>query len=115
MVIGIDEEGGDVTRLDAGRGSEVPGNHALGAADDLDLTRSVAASIGARLAKCGISLNLAPSADLVLTLDDPIIGVRAFGSDPVLAARHVAAWVEGSAGRRRCRLRQALPGPRSVH
>ncbi|MDX8051281.1 glycoside hydrolase family 3 N-terminal domain-containing protein [Lentzea sp. BCCO 10_0798] len=95
VVIGIDEEGGDVTRLDAGRGSEVPGNHALGAADDLDLTRSVAASIGARLAKCGISLNLAPSADLVLTLDDPIIGVRAFGSDPVLAARHVAAWVEG--------------------
>ena len=42
VVIGIDEEGGDVTRLDAGRGSEVPGNHALGAADDLDLTRSVA-------------------------------------------------------------------------
>lgn len=95
VVIGIDEEGGDVTRLDAGRGSEVPGNHALGAVDDLDLTRSVAASIGARLARCGISLNLAPSADLVLTLDDPIIGVRAFGSDPVLAARHVAAWVEG--------------------
>jgi len=95
VVIGIDEEGGDVTRLDAGRGSEVPGNHALGAADDVDLTRAVAASIGARLAACGISLNLAPSADLVLTPDDPIIGVRAFGSDPVRAAAHVAAFVEG--------------------
>ncbi|GLZ32813.1 beta-N-acetylhexosaminidase [Lentzea sp. NBRC 105346] len=95
VVIGIDEEGGDVTRLDAGRGSEVPGNHALGAANDLDLTREVAASIGARLAACGISLNLAPSADLVLTLEDPIIGVRSFGSDPSSAARHVAAFVEG--------------------
>jgi beta-N-acetylhexosaminidase len=95
VVIGIDEEGGDVTRLDAGHGSEVPGNHALGAADDVGLTRAVAASIGARLAACGVSLNLAPSADLVLTLDDPVIGVRSFGSDPVAAGSHVAAFVEG--------------------
>jgi beta-N-acetylhexosaminidase len=95
VVIGIDEEGGDVTRLDAGHGSEVPGNHALGAAGDLELTRSVAASIGSRLAACGVSLNLAPSADLVLTLDDPVIGVRSFGSDPVAAGAHVAAFVEG--------------------
>jgi len=95
VVIGIDEEGGDVTRLDAGKGSEVPGNHALGATGDVDLTRRVAASIGARLAACGVSLNLAPSADLVLTLDDPIIGVRAFGSDPVVSGEHVAAFVQG--------------------
>ncbi|MBB5956608.1 beta-N-acetylhexosaminidase [Saccharothrix tamanrassetensis] len=95
VVIGIDEEGGDVTRLDYGRGSEVPGNHALGAAGDLELTREVAASLGARLAACGVSLNLAPSADLVLTLDDPVIGVRSFGSDPVAAGRHVAAFVDG--------------------
>ncbi|WP_447005351.1 glycoside hydrolase family 3 protein [Saccharothrix isguenensis] len=95
VVIGIDEEGGDVTRLDAGHGSEVPGNHALGAAGDLGLTRAVAASIGSRLAACGVSLNLAPSADLVLTLDDPVIGVRSFGSDPVVAGAHVAAFVEG--------------------
>ncbi|MFE2750940.1 glycoside hydrolase family 3 protein [Actinosynnema sp. NPDC059335] len=95
VVIGIDEEGGDVTRLDAGRGSEVPGNHALGAADDVGLTRAVAASMAARLAACGVSLNLAPSADLVLTLEDPVIGVRSFGSDPVAAGAHVAAFVEG--------------------
>ncbi|KOX31737.1 beta-N-acetylhexosaminidase [Saccharothrix sp. NRRL B-16348] len=95
VVIGIDEEGGDVTRLDAGRGSEVPGNHALGAADDVGLTRAVAASIGARLAACGVSLNLAPSADLVLTLEDPVIGVRSFGSDPEAAGAHVAAFVAG--------------------
>jgi beta-N-acetylhexosaminidase len=94
-VIGIDEEGGDVTRLDAGRGSEVPGNHALGTAGDVDLTRSVAASMGARLAACGVSLNLAPSADLTLTPDDPVIGVRAFGSDPHAAGQHVAAFVDG--------------------
>ncbi|HEX5401864.1 MAG TPA: glycoside hydrolase family 3 N-terminal domain-containing protein [Pseudonocardiaceae bacterium] len=95
VTIGIDEEGGDVTRLDAGRGSILPGNHALGAADDVSLTTSVAAALGARLAACGVTVDLAPSADLSLHLDDPIIGVRAFSGDPVVAARHVAAFVSG--------------------
>lgn len=95
VTIGIDEEGGDVTRLDAGVGSVVPGNHALGVADDVELTAAVAGAMGARLAACGVTVDLAPSADLSLHLDDPIIGVRAFGADPDLAARHVAAFVTG--------------------
>jgi beta-N-acetylhexosaminidase len=95
VTIGIDEEGGDVTRLDARVGSALPGNHALGAADDVELTGAVAAALGARLAACGVTVDLAPSADLSLHLDDPIIGVRAFGGDPELAARHVAAFVRG--------------------
>jgi beta-N-acetylhexosaminidase len=98
VTIGIDEEGGDVTRLDAKVGSSVPGNHALGAADDVTLTGAVAAALGARLAACGVTVDLAPSADLSLHLDDPIIGVRAFGGDPALAARHVAAFVTGLQG-----------------
>jgi beta-N-acetylhexosaminidase len=95
VVIGIDEEGGDVTRLDVATGSFVPGPLALGAAGDLELTTAVAAALGERLAACGVTVNLAPCADLTLTPDDPIIGVRAFGSDPVLASPHVAAYVTG--------------------
>ncbi|HEV7979962.1 glycoside hydrolase family 3 N-terminal domain-containing protein, partial [Amycolatopsis sp.] len=91
IVIGIDEEGGDVTRLDVATGSFVPGPLALGAADDVELTTAVAAALGERLAACGVTVNLAPCADLTLTPDDPIIGVRAFGSDPVHASPHVAA------------------------
>ncbi|SDN36637.1 glycoside hydrolase family 3 protein [Allokutzneria albata] len=104
VVVGIDEEGGDVTRLDAATGSLVPGSLALGAADDIALTSAVAASLGARLAECGVTVDLAPSADLTLTPDDPIIGVRAFGSDPQRAAAHVAAYVSGmqSAGIAAC-------------
>ena len=37
-VVAIDEEGGDVTRLEATRGSSVPGPLALGTIDDLALT-----------------------------------------------------------------------------
>jgi beta-N-acetylhexosaminidase len=95
VTIGIDEEGGDVTRLDAKIGSSLPGSHALGAADDVELTTAVASALGARLAAAGVTVDLAPSADLSLHLEDPIIGVRAFGADPELAARHVAAFVTG--------------------
>jgi beta-N-acetylhexosaminidase len=95
VVIAVDEEGGDVTRLDVATGSFVPGPLALGAADDPELTTAVAAALGERLAACGITVNLAPCADLTLTPDDPIIGVRAFGSDPVKASPHVAAYVTG--------------------
>ena len=42
LLVAIDEEGGDVTRLDASSGSRYPGNHALGAVDDVELTRHVA-------------------------------------------------------------------------
>ncbi|WP_206785806.1 glycoside hydrolase family 3 protein [Amycolatopsis sp. MtRt-6] len=95
VLVGIDEEGGDVTRLDVGAGSFVPGPLALGAADDPELTTAVAAALGERLAACGVTVNLAPCADLTLAEADPIIGVRAFGSDPAKASPHVAAYVTG--------------------
>ncbi|GGS55590.1 beta-N-acetylhexosaminidase [Actinokineospora fastidiosa] len=95
VVVGIDEEGGDVTRLDAATGSDLPGPLAMGAAGDLALTAEVGAALGARLAACGVTVNLAPCADLTLSQDDPIIGVRAFGSDPYAAAAHVGAFVRG--------------------
>jgi beta-N-acetylhexosaminidase len=95
LIVAIDEEGGDVTRLEAVGGSSSPGNAALGAVDDVELTARVAASIAAELAAAGVNLDLAPVADVNVNPANPVIGVRAFGSDPELVARHVAAFVEG--------------------
>ncbi|MFF1839331.1 glycoside hydrolase family 3 protein [Streptomyces sp. NPDC058231] len=95
VLVAIDEEGGDVTRLEVRHGSSFPGNLALGAVDDLELTRSVAQELGRRLAECGVNLNWAPSADVNSNPDNPVIGVRSFGADPHLVARHTAAYVEG--------------------
>ncbi|GAA1229709.1 glycoside hydrolase family 3 protein [Kitasatospora nipponensis] len=95
VLIAIDEEGGDVTRLEAGSGSSWPGNLALGAIDDPALTRDVARELGRALAACGINYNWAPSADVNSNPGNPVIGVRSFGADPELCARHTAAWVEG--------------------
>ncbi|MFF9071077.1 glycoside hydrolase family 3 protein [Streptomyces sp. NPDC014735] len=95
LLVAIDEEGGDVTRLEVRTGSSFPGNLALGYVDDVDLTRAVAQELGRRLAECGVDLNWAPSADINSNPDNPIIGVRAFGADTQLVARHTAAYIEG--------------------
>jgi beta-N-acetylhexosaminidase len=95
LVVAIDEEGGDVTRLESERGSSYPGNWALGAVDDISLTEEVAAAIGADLAAAGVNLNLAPVADMNVNPMNPIVGIRSFGADPALVGRHVAAFVTG--------------------
>ncbi|MCX5204312.1 glycoside hydrolase family 3 protein [Streptomyces sp. NBC_00237] len=95
VLVAIDEEGGDVTRLEVRGGSSFPGNLALGAVDDVALTRDVARELGRRLAECGVNLNWAPSADVNSDPGNPVIGVRSFGADPQLVARHTAAYVEG--------------------
>lgn len=103
-VISLDEEGGDVTRLAYHVGSPYPGNAALGAVDDVELTRRVYRSIGDDLARCGINLDMAPSADVNTADDNPVIGTRSFGSDTGLVSRHTVAAVLGlqSAGVAAC-------------
>src|SRR5207248_2733490 len=60
LLVAIDEEGGDVTRLEATTGSSYPGNLALGAAGDIALTKEVAGAIGSELNDVGVDLDLAP-------------------------------------------------------
>jgi beta-N-acetylhexosaminidase len=95
LVVAIDEEGGDVTRLEASTGSSYPGNGALGVVDDVELTERVAASLGTELAEAGVNLDFAPVADVNTNPQNPVIGIRSFGSDGELVARHVAAFVRG--------------------
>ncbi|MEU5180359.1 glycoside hydrolase family 3 protein [Streptomyces longwoodensis] len=95
VLVAIDEEGGDVTRLEVRTGSSFPGNHALGAVDDTELTGQVAHELGRRLRECGVNFNWAPSADVNANPRNPVIGVRSFGTEPDLVARHTAAYVTG--------------------
>ncbi|MGN9838069.1 glycoside hydrolase family 3 protein [Nonomuraea sp. H19] len=103
-VISLDEEGGDVTRLAYHVGSPYPGNAALGAVDDVDLTRRIYRAIGAELVAAGVNLDMAPAADVNTAEDNPVIGTRAFGDDTELVARHTVAAVQGlqSAGVAAC-------------
>jgi beta-N-acetylhexosaminidase len=110
LVVAIDEEGGDVTRLEADSGSSYPGNLALGFVDDVELTRAVAAAIADELRAAGVTLNLAPVADVNSNPRNPVIGVRSFGSQPELVARHVAAFVTGTQERGVAACAKHFPG-----
>jgi len=94
-ILAIDEEGGDVTRLHTATGSPYPGNAALGAVDDPDLTAAIHQSIGSELIQAGLNLNFAPAVDVNVEDDNPVIGTRSFGRDPQVVARHAVAAVTG--------------------
>ena len=92
-LIAIDEEGGDVSRLYQATGAPFPGNALLGRIDDLDYTARVATAVGLELRAVGVNLNFAPDVDINSNHDNPVIGVRSFGTDPGRVAAHSAAWI----------------------
>ncbi|HET7724881.1 MAG TPA: glycoside hydrolase family 3 N-terminal domain-containing protein [Propionibacteriaceae bacterium] len=104
IIVAADEEGGDVTRLQHVAGSSLPGNAALGDVDDVDLTERCGRAYGALLAYAGLTLTVAPCLDVASEPLNPVIGVRSFGADPDLVARHGAAFVRGlrASGIRSC-------------
>ena len=76
LLVAIDEEGGDVTRLEHTTGSSYPGSFALGVVDDVELTEQVGAAIGSDLAAVGVGLDFAPVADVNTNPRNPVIGIR---------------------------------------
>ncbi|WP_221583447.1 glycoside hydrolase family 3 N-terminal domain-containing protein [Microbacterium sp. G2-8] len=95
FLIGLDEEGGTVTRLDAETGSTELGPHQLGALDEIAVTRTVGERLALRSAEAGANVVIAPDADVNANPLNPVIGTRAFGADPALVSRHVRAAIEG--------------------
>ncbi|GAA3801410.1 glycoside hydrolase family 3 protein [Sphaerisporangium flaviroseum] len=95
VIIAVDEEGGSVTRLEAATGSSWPGNAALGVVDETDRTERTGMEIGRLLGAAGVTLDYAPDVDVNADPDNPVIGIRSFGADAGLVARHTAAWVAG--------------------
>ena len=82
LVIAIDEEGGDVTRLEAATGSSYPGNLALGAVGDPGLTREVARAIGPTLRVWSVVTPLLPIGAYSASFDSTmgLIGAVIFGA-----------------------------------
>ncbi len=95
LLIAADEEGGDVTRIEVGAGSSLPGAAAIGAIADLAVTRALATAHGRLLRALGIDSGLAPVADVNSNPANPVIGVRSFGADAAAVAEHVVGYVEG--------------------
>lgn len=97
LIVTIDEEGGDVTRLQAAVGSDLPGNCCLGALDDVEATREVGAALGGLLRAVGVDVDLAPDLDVASEPLNPVIGARSFGPDTSQVSRHGVALLQGMA------------------
>ena len=93
MLIGIDQEGGYITRL--GTGTRTCGNMALGALNDTAETELSASIIGSELYSLGINTDFAPDADVNSDPSNPVIGIRSFSSDENIAASMTAAYIRG--------------------
>ena len=109
-IIAIDEEGGEVTRVDYRTGSRFVGNGFLGQLGNLELTARDGMLIAQRLRSLGINLNLAPVADVNLEPANPVIGIRSFGSDQEQVAAHVASFVQAHEGAGVCTTLKHFPG-----
>mgnify|MGYP001579545436 CR=1 FL=1 len=94
LVFAVDHEGGWVLRFKAGV-TPLPGNCALGRCGDEKLAYATGRQMALELRPLGIQLNLAPVLDVLTQAYNPGIGIRSFGSDPVLVGRLGAAMIRG--------------------
>ena len=92
-VLTIDEEGGSVTRIASNWRFDVPRFSDMGRLDGS--AAECAQQIGTYLREYGIDLDFAPVADVNTNPKNPVIGVRAYSSDPGIAAELVADAVNG--------------------
>jgi beta-N-acetylhexosaminidase len=93
-LVATDQEGGVVARV-GHPATSFPGNMALGAARSPAAARAAARAMGEELRALGINQNLAPVADVNRDPDNPVIGLRSFGSHPRLVSLLTAAQVNG--------------------
>ena len=97
-LIATDEEGGRVTRIAGNKNFDVtwfPDMESIAETGNTDNAFSVGKTIGGYLNEYGIDIDLAPVADVNTNPKNPIIGNRAFGGNPQVAADMVSASVSG--------------------
>jgi Beta-glucosidase-related glycosidases len=93
-LISIDQEGGVVQRLPADAVS-IPGAMAVSAAGSEEDAYKLGLGTGAQLRELGANFDLAPSLDVNSNPENPVIGVRSYGSDPKRVAAFGLAMARG--------------------
>lgn len=92
--LAVDQEGGRVQRLASLIGAQ-PSAREMGATMTLQEVEAMAAETGAAMADLGLTMDLAPVADVSSQPDDAVIGDRAFSDDPAVVAQYAGAYADG--------------------
>jgi len=93
LITCTDQEGGYVSRL--GRGTQMPGNMALGAVNDLSVSEAAGRLIGEEVTAIGYSGTFGPVMDINNNPANPVIAVRSFGDVTEQVAAHGTAVIKG--------------------
>jgi beta-N-acetylhexosaminidase len=94
LLVAADQEGGQLIGLGEGT-TPFAGNMALGAVDDVTLTERVGRAIGTEARAMGVNVVYGPVLDIASNPANPALGIRSFGDDPALVARHGVAMIRG--------------------
>lgn len=96
LLLGVDEEGGRVSRLSGVGLTDVLDPMATyGAAGDTAAVEDMGKKLGGQVKGAGFNVDFAPVADIVTNPNNTEIGDRSFSSDPAVASDMVAAMTRG--------------------
>lgn len=95
LFLSVDEEGGSVARLANHSAFDLPQYKNAASISDPEEALDMGLTIGGYLSEYGFNMDFAPVADVNTNPDNPIIGTRAFSSDPQTARELVASMADG--------------------
>ena len=94
LLVGIDQEGGRVSRL-SDDFTTFPSARGFGDAGEPVLAREAARITGAELEAVGVNMNFAPTLDILTNPDCAVIGDRAYGATPEIVSQMGEAATQG--------------------
>jgi beta-N-acetylhexosaminidase len=109
LLMAVDQEGGQLMAIGPGT-TLLPGNMALGATRDPALARRAGDVLGAELRAMGVNLNYAPCCDVLINPQNPVIGIRSFGEDPLQVSELATAMIGGIQSRGVAATAKHFPG-----
>lgn len=98
VFLGVDEEGGEVSRVAGNKNFSVTryeSMRAIGDSRDTSQAYDVGKNLASYLKEIGFNIDFAPDADVITNSGNTVIGDRSFGEDPQLTADMAAQVVRG--------------------
>ncbi|MCM3567327.1 beta-N-acetylhexosaminidase [Neobacillus mesonae] len=86
LLLGVDQEGGRVTRLPGGL-VNFPPNKQIGQLNNPDFSYKVGTLLGRELKEYGLNLDFAPVLDINSNPNNPVIGDRSFGNNAEIVSK----------------------------
>jgi beta-N-acetylhexosaminidase len=96
LFVGVDQEGGRVTRLRFDGMSRLPPQYHWASHGDEGFVASAAYITNVEIREMGVNMNFAPVLDVYSKPDESVIGDRSFGADPQTVGRFGARYIEAA-------------------